>query len=55
MGGTLLLVALAYVNERVSGRPLAEANTLQVAANAQATNNLRNAEVIAAMGMLLKP
>jgi ATP-binding cassette subfamily C exporter for protease/lipase len=52
LGGTALLVLLAYANERVSRQPLAEANSMAVAANALATNNLRNAEVIEAMGML---
>lgn len=52
LAGTVLLVVLAWVNERVSKAPLAEANSLSVKAGAQATNNLRNAEVIAAMGML---
>lgn len=52
LGGTALLVLLAWVNEQVSKAPLAEANSLSVKAAAQATNNLRNAEVIAAMGML---
>ncbi|NMQ27662.1 type I secretion system permease/ATPase [Candidatus Accumulibacter phosphatis] len=50
--GVLLLVTLAVVNERVSAGPLGEAQKLSMAANAQANNNLRNAEVIEAMGML---
>ncbi|GAB3412919.1 type I secretion system permease/ATPase [Massilia agilis] len=50
--GTLLLVALAIVNERVTRQPLAEANTMLIASSAMATNNLRNAEVIESMGML---
>jgi ATP-binding cassette subfamily C exporter for protease/lipase len=50
--GTAILVALAYVNEVVSRKPLAEANSLAVASSNLATNNLRNAEVIEAMGML---
>lgn len=50
--GALLLVALAVANERVSKAPLAEVQKLAIAANAQANNNLRNAEVIEAMGML---
>jgi len=50
--GTILLVALAYINESVSKAPLSEANSMSVAANQLATNNLRNAEVIEAMGML---
>ncbi|MGA1372464.1 MAG: type I secretion system permease/ATPase [Pseudomonadales bacterium] len=52
LGGTVVLVALAVLNERLSGPPLAEANSLAVAAGSLATNNLRNAEVIEAMGML---
>ncbi|MES2018333.1 MAG: type I secretion system permease/ATPase [Pseudomonadota bacterium] len=52
LAGTAVLVALAYINERVSKKPLAEANSMAVAANLLATNNLRNAEVIEAMGML---
>ena len=50
--GTLLLVILAYVNERVTRKPLAEANTMATVSTTLATNNLRNAEVIESMGML---
>jgi ATP-binding cassette subfamily C exporter for protease/lipase len=50
--GMLVLLTLAVVNERVSAGPLGEAQKLSMAANAQANNNLRNAEVIEAMGML---
>jgi ATP-binding cassette subfamily C exporter for protease/lipase len=50
--GVLLLVTLAVINERVSAGPLGEAQKLAMAANVQANNNLRNAEVIEAMGML---
>ncbi|MCC6073471.1 type I secretion system permease/ATPase [Massilia sp. GCM10020059] len=52
LGGTIVLVALAYINERVSHKPLAEANTMAISASNLATNNLRNAEVIESMGML---
>ncbi len=52
LGGTLILVVLAYVNERVTKAPLSEANSMAIAANTMATNNLRNAEVIESMGML---
>lgn len=48
----LIMVVLAYVNEQVSKKPMAEAATMAVTSNNQATNNLRNAEVIEAMGML---
>ncbi|MFL6671673.1 MAG: type I secretion system permease/ATPase [Massilia sp.] len=52
LGGTILLVILAVVNERVTKAPLAEANNMAITSNALATNNLRNAEVIESMGML---
>ncbi|MGF7136358.1 ATP-binding cassette subfamily C exporter for protease/lipase [Paraburkholderia sp. EB58] len=50
--GSALLVVLAIVNERVSRRPLAEATMLSIRSTTLATSNLRNAEVIEAMGML---
>ncbi|HZW13549.1 MAG TPA: type I secretion system permease/ATPase [Noviherbaspirillum sp.] len=50
--GTAILVVLAYVNEKVSKKPLSEANSLAIASSTIATNNLRNAEVIESMGML---
>lgn len=49
---TAILVVLAVINEKTSHAPLAEANSLAVVSGALATNNLRNAEVIEAMGML---
>lgn len=52
LAGTALLVALAWANETVSRNPLAQANALSVQAGQLATNQLRNAEVIEAMGML---
>jgi ATP-binding cassette, subfamily C, bacterial exporter for protease/lipase len=50
--GVSVLIALAYVNEVVSKKPMAEAGNMAIAAGNLATNNLRNAEVIEAMGML---
>jgi ATP-binding cassette subfamily C exporter for protease/lipase len=50
--GTAILVALAFINERATRKPLAEANTMAITASNLATNNLRNAEVIESMGML---
>lgn len=50
--GAAVLVILAVINERVSHKPLAEANSMAIASSNLATNNLRNAEVIEAMGML---
>jgi ATP-binding cassette subfamily C exporter for protease/lipase len=52
LGGTLILIVLAVVNERVTRKPLTEANAMSVEGNNIATNNLRNAEVIESMGML---
>lgn len=52
LGGTTILVVLAFVNEMVSRKPLAAASTMAIASGNLASNNLRNAEVIAAMGML---
>ena len=52
LGGTAVLVVLAYINERVSHKPLAEANSMAIVSGTLATNNLRNAEVIESMGML---
>jgi ATP-binding cassette subfamily C exporter for protease/lipase len=49
---TAILIVLAYVNEKVSKKPLAEANTMSIVSTTLATNNLRNAEVIESMGML---
>ena len=50
--GTAVLMALAWANDRVSSKPLAEASQLALVSGAMATNNLRNAEVIESMGML---
>ncbi|PXW87640.1 ATP-binding cassette subfamily C exporter for protease/lipase [Nitrosomonas sp. Nm84] len=50
--GTVILIALAYINEKISHKPLAEANSMAIASSNVASNNLRNAEVIEAMGML---
>ena len=50
--GITVLIALAYVNEVASRKPMVEAGNMAIAAGNLATNNLRNAEVIEAMGML---
>ena len=52
LGGALLLVALAIVNERVSKPKLDIAQKFALQSQQALTNNLRNAEVIEAMGML---
>lgn len=48
----IVLFSLAWVTERTTRKPLAEAAAVASSANNFATNNLRNAEVIEAMGML---
>ncbi|SFU55737.1 ATP-binding cassette, subfamily C, exporter for protease/lipase [Nitrosospira multiformis] len=50
--GAAVLIALAFANQALSKKPLAEANAVAITSGNLATNNLRNAEVIAAMGML---
>jgi len=48
----LLLLALAYLNERLAGPLLDEASAAAQSAGNYAASNLRNVEVIEAMGML---
>lgn len=50
--GTAVLIILAYINEKISRKPLEEANSMAIISTNMASNNLRNAEVIEAMGML---
>ncbi len=50
--GTFVHMGLALWNEKATTKPLTEANAMAVSASNLATNNLRNAEVIEAMGML---
>lgn len=52
MIGSLILVGLAYLTEKATQKPLAEANQAALSSASYANNNLRNAEVIEAMGML---
>jgi ATP-binding cassette subfamily C exporter for protease/lipase len=52
LGGALLLVALAWINQHICQAPLAEASQLSISTSQQATANLRNADAIEAMGML---
>ncbi|MDW3713126.1 MULTISPECIES: type I secretion system permease/ATPase [Pseudomonas] len=49
--GALVLMGLAWLNERVTLEPLSEAGRLSQLAGQQAAANLRNAEVAEAMGM----
>ncbi len=48
----IILICLAYANEKVTGKAIAEANRENLAATLYTTKNLRNAEVIESMGML---
>lgn len=50
--GSLLLIALAVINEMSSKGPLKEASNLSIMSNSLASTNLRNAEIIEALGML---
>ncbi|WP_287878833.1 type I secretion system permease/ATPase [Aquitalea sp.] len=52
LAGMLILCALAWLTETSTRKPLGEANQAAIAASNYANNNLRNAEVIEAMGML---
>lgn len=50
--GSLILLSLAWLTEKVTQSPLADANQASVLSGNFANNNLRNTEVIEAMGML---
>ena len=54
LAGAILIGVLAVVNERVSKSKLEEAQKHSIQASTALNNNLRNAEVIEAMGMLPK-
>ena len=48
----VILVVIAIFNEKLTQRPLADANKAAISSNAYVVKNLRNAEVIESMGML---
>ena len=50
--GALITVTLTLINEWATRMPLIQANQMAISTGNFATNNLRNAEVIEAMGML---
>ncbi|WP_152224451.1 type I secretion system permease/ATPase [Pseudomonas sp. SCB32] len=52
VGSALLLLLLAYANEKLTAPALAQANKEHIGATLYTTKNLRNAEVIESMGML---
>lgn len=53
LGGVVMLLALGWLNERASRSHLQKAGELMMASNREADANLRNADVIAGMGMLV--
>lgn len=52
VAGAIVLVILTLATEWATKAPLSQANTAAIQSSNYATNNLRNAEVIEAMGML---
>ncbi len=52
IASAIVLLCLAFVNEKLTGKSIAEANKQNIAASLYTTKNLRNAEVIESMGML---
>ncbi|MGV8864871.1 MAG: type I secretion system permease/ATPase [Pseudomonas sp.] len=52
IGCAMVLLCLAYANEKVTGKAISDANRENIGANLYTTKNLRNAEVIESMGML---
>ncbi|MGD0960710.1 MAG: type I secretion system permease/ATPase [Methylomonas sp.] len=48
----VILVCIAIINERATGKMLGDANKIAAVGRGQINRNLRNAEVIEAMGML---
>jgi ATP-binding cassette subfamily C protein EexD len=52
VGSAIILLILAALNEKMTGKALADANKENLGANLYTSKNLRNAEVIESMGML---
>lgn len=52
IASAIVLVFLAVLNEKFTGKALADANKESIGASLYTTKNLRNAEVIESMGML---
>ncbi|WP_312976183.1 type I secretion system permease/ATPase [Stutzerimonas nitrititolerans] len=52
IASAIILLCLAVINEKLTGKAIAEANKQNIAASLYTTKNLRNAEVIESMGML---
>lgn len=52
IASAIVLLLLAFANEKLTGKALADANKENIGASLYTTKNLRNAEVIESMGML---
>ncbi|WP_425913242.1 type I secretion system permease/ATPase [Pseudomonas sp. GWSMS-1] len=52
IASAIILLCLAAINEKLTGKAIAEANKQNISASLYTTKNLRNAEVIESMGML---
>ena len=52
LASVVILIGLAWLNQWVSSAALKEASAVSIQSTSMETNNLRNAEVIEAMGML---
>ncbi|TBW09724.1 type I secretion system permease/ATPase [Azotobacter chroococcum subsp. isscasi] len=52
IASAIVLLCLALLNERLTGKALAEANRQNIATSLHTTKSLRNAEVIQSLGML---
>lgn len=52
VAAAVILMIIAFINEKTTSKPLQEANKEQVGATAAMNSNLANAEVVESMGML---
>jgi ATP-binding cassette, subfamily C, bacterial EexD len=52
VGASIILIILAFINEKTSSGPLGEANKVAIKSSNYLNKNLRNAEVIESMGMM---
>jgi len=52
VGASIVLIILAYVNEKTSSGPLGDANKVAIKSSNYLNKNLRNVEVIESMGMM---
>jgi ATP-binding cassette subfamily C protein/ATP-binding cassette subfamily C exporter for protease/lipase/ATP-binding cassette subfamily C protein EexD len=52
LGAAVLLFSLSLLNDRLTRKPLLDANVAQIRAHLQAETAIRNAEAVRAMGML---